>query len=41
MVTEKYGNFERQIFSEKDKAIRWLSDHGFTLNDGLVAKDLV
>ena len=41
MVTEKHGNFERQIFSHQDKAIEWLNSYGFTLNDGLVAKDLV
>jgi hypothetical protein len=41
MVTEKHGNFERQIFNKQDKAIKWLSEYGFTINDGGVAEDLV
>ena len=41
MVTVKHGNFERQIFSKQDKAIKWLYQYGFTINEGLVAEDLV
>jgi hypothetical protein len=41
MAVEKHDIFERQIFSEQDKAIEWLNSYGFTINEGLVAKDLV
>jgi hypothetical protein len=41
MAIEKHDIFERQIFSDQNKAIEWLNRYDFTIDEGLNAHDLV
>jgi hypothetical protein len=41
MVVKQKGGFERRIFSEPDKAMTWLSQYGFIVDENIIPQDVV
>lgn len=41
MVVKQRGGFERRVFSEPDKAIIWLKQYGFIVDENIIPQDVV
>ena len=41
MVVKQIGGFERRVFSESDKAMTWLNQYGFKVNENIIHQDVV